>query len=497
MCSRLTLALLMAASILAPAASPLARAARRPNFLFIITDDQSPETLSCYGNTVCQTPHIDRLARRGIVLDDAHHMGAWSGAVCTASRTMIMTGRTVWRIPGARGPGLTRDRAFRLKAARESMPAIFNRAGYSTFRTCKQGNSFREANRLFTEHHDATRRGGSAMTGSQWHGDRVVEFLARRGKADGSGRANRKPFLIYMGFSHPHDPRNAPEDLARKYGASNQGPGKTVNPKSPPLPINYLPAHPFHHGHPNLRDEVKVQGVLKRRDPATIRNELGREYACIENIDNQVGRAIKQLEAIGELDNTYVVFTSDHGIAVGRHGLTGKQNLYEHTWKVPFIVTGPGIKPGSRASGYIYLLDVLRTFCDLADITPPESVEGRSFREVLEGKKQAVRDTLYGVYSGGTKPGMRAIKTGQFKLIKYDVLDGKVRRTQLFDLKANPREFLVEHRADAVAGLLDHRPKAEQVNLADDPRHAAKRKELEELLRREMKRLGDPYELSD
>ena len=151
MCSRLTLALLMAASVLAPAASPPARAARRPNFLFIITDDQSPETLSCYGNTVCQTPHIDRLARRGIVLDDAHHMGAWSGAVCTASRTMIMTGRTVWRIPGARGPGLTRDRAFRLKAARESMPAIFNRAGYSTFRTCKQGNSFREANRLFTE----------------------------------------------------------------------------------------------------------------------------------------------------------------------------------------------------------------------------------------------------------------------------------------------------------------------------------------------------------
>ena len=140
---------------------------------------------------------------------------------------------------------------------------------------------------------------------------------------------------------------------------------------------------------------------------------------------------------------------------------------------------------------------MLRTFCDLAGITPPETVEGRSFREVLEGKKQAVRTSLYGAYTGGTKPGMRAIKTGQFKLIKYDVLDGKVRRTQLFDLKANPREFLVEHHADAVAGLLDHKPKPEQVNLADDPRHAAKRKELEELLRREMKRLGDPYELSD
>ena len=495
--SRLTLALLVAATVLAPTTTSNIQAAkptvsRRPNFLFILTDDQSPETLSCYGNTVCQTPHIDRLAKRGIVLDDAHHMGAWSGAVCTASRTMIMTGRTVWRIPGARGPGLARNRAFRQQAAENSLPAIFNRAGYATFRTCKRGNSFREANELFTVHHDATRRGSDPETGSRWHGDHVVEYLDKRKQA-----GEKKPFLIYMGFSHPHDPRNAPVTLSRKYGADNKGPGPTVNPKAPPLPKNYLPAHPFHHGHLALRDEERVQGVLKRRDPATIRNELGREYACIENIDNQVGRVIEQLEATGELENTYVVFTSDHGIAVGRHGLVGKQNLYEHTWRVPFIVTGPGIKPGTRASGYIYLLDVLRTFCDLASITPPKSVEGRSFKDVLHGKKQAVRNTLYGVYTGGTKPGMRAIKTRRFKLIKYDVLDGTVRRTQLFDLKENPREFLVEHKARAVVGLLGHRPKAEQINLADDPQHAARRKELEDLLRREMKRLGDPYQLAD
>jgi len=494
MCSQFSLTLFGTIILLAAAATPPTHAAGRPNFLFILTDDQSPETLSCYGNTVCRTPHIDRLARRGIVLDDAHHMGAWSGAVCTASRTMIMTGRTVWRIPGARGPGLTSDRASRQQAARNSMPAIFNRGGYTTFRTCKRGNSFGEANQLFTTSHIATRRDGTPPTGSPWHGDRVMNFLAQRSGKDTTDRA---PFLIYMGFSHPHDPRNAPPLLARSYGASNSGPGKTVNPKSPPLPANYLPAHPFHHGHPNLRDEVKVQGVLRKRDPATIRNELGREYACIESIDRQIGRVIQHLETSGELENTYVVFTSDHGIAVGRHGLVGKQNLYEHTWRVPFIVTGPGIKPGTRASGYIYLLDVLRTFCDLAGITPPETVEGRSFRDVLEGKRSAVRTTLYGVYSGGTKPGMRAVKSGQFKLIKYDVLDGKVRQTQLFDLKQNPREFLVEHQTHSLVELLGHKPTSEQVNLADDPRHRAKRKELEELLQREMKRLGDPYQLSD
>ena len=88
---------------------------------------------------------------------------------------------------------------------------------------------------------------------------------------------------------------------------------------------------------------MNVQGVLKDRSRAAIRNELGREYACIESIDRQVGRVLDKLEAMGELDNTYVIFTSDHGIAVGRHGLVGKQNLYEHTWRVPLLVRGPGI----------------------------------------------------------------------------------------------------------------------------------------------------------
>ena len=100
-----------------------------------------------------------------------------------------------------------------------------------------------------------------------------------------------------------------------------------AHPDSPPLPENYLPAHPFPHGHPGLRDEVKVQGVMKRRDEPTIRNELGRQFACGENIDIQIGRVLDKLEEMGELDNTYVVYTSDHGMAIGRHGLQGKQNL--------------------------------------------------------------------------------------------------------------------------------------------------------------------------
>ncbi|QDT00602.1 sulfatase-like hydrolase/transferase [Adhaeretor mobilis] len=473
-----------------------AKAEERPNILFILTDDQAAHTLDAYGDQVCDTPNIDSLAEGGMHLTDAHHMGAWTGAVCTASRTMIMTGRTVWHLPNfdlAKARPLKKlDSPEVAEATQQSMPALFNAAGYDTFRTCKKGNSFNPANQLFQVRRDKTCRGG-AQPGSDWHGDQAINYLETRQATN-----DNDPFLMFLGFSHPHDPRNGPKELVAKYGAVNtKQPPTTVNPKAPKLPINYLPEHPFHHGHPKLRDEVAVQGVLKDRSEATVRNEIGREFACIEAVDIQIGRVLEKLKAMSELKNTYVIFTSDHGMSVGRHGLMGKQNLYEHTWRVPLLVQGPGIKPGSQASGYTYLLDVLPTICDFAGIEVPASVEGKSFRPVLEGKTERVRDILYGTYSGGTKPGIRAVKTDGWKLIKYDVLDGKVCETQLFNLHENPRELLAQHHTHEVVALTGNKPSPQQVDLAEDPAHAEKLQELEALLLAEQKRLDDPYRLWD
>ncbi len=458
----------------------------RPNILFILVDDQSPFDLKAYDpQSLLATPNIDRLAREGMVFDAAHHMGAWSGAVCTPSRHMIMTGRTVWHIPGAGNPNAKNPRLVPPKLAENTLPAVFNRAGYETMRTCKNGNSYEAANKLFTVRKTATRRGGTDDTGSAWHAEQVLDYLADRQKEKGI-----KPFLIYFGFSHPHDTRDGTPELLAKYGAVNHTDKETLppaNPKQPPLPVNYLAKHPFPHGHPKLRDEVAVSGVWERRDERTIRNELGREFACSENIDIQIGRVLQKLEAMGELDNTVVIYTSDHGMAIGRHGLQGKQNLYEHTWRVPFIVKGPGIKPGSRVPGNIYLLDLLPTLCDLAGIAPPATVEGVSFKPVLEGKQETVRDQLFGTYSGGTKPGIRCVKQGNWKLIKYDVLDGAVHRTQLFNLAKNPHEYLPEHARKA----------PQETDLAENPKFANKRRELESLLLKEMQRLDDPYRLWD
>jgi len=466
--------------------------ARRPNFLFIVVDDQSPLDLKVYNDrSPLDTPNIDRLARAGMVLDGAYHMGAFVGAVCTPSRHMVMSGRSLWHLPIA--PLAMQKGLCPPNLEQQTIPAVFNRAGYATMRTCKRGNSYEAANRLFAVRRDADKRGGTPETGSPWHGDQVMEYLQDR-----ESSKDTRPFLIYFGFSHPHDTRDGSPELLAKYGAVNhtdETEPPPANPKQPELPPNWLSEHPFPHGHPGLRDEAAVSGVWERRDERTIRNERGRYCACSENIDNQIGRVLDKLQAMGELDNTYVFYTADHGIALGRHGLQGKQNLYQHTWRVPLIVKGKGIQPGSRAIGNVYLLDVLATLCDLAGIEPPATNEGQSMKPVLTGEKATLRDVLYGAYCGGTKPGMRCVRQGDWKLIKYDCLNGAVRQTQLFNLKENPHEFLVEHQNPAVVALTGSEPTKEQVNLAGDDRYAAKLAELEALLLAEMRRVSDPWRL--
>ena len=473
----------MAAILIVGCAPKKNKTQKKPNFLFVLVDDQSPFDLQTYDpNSILQTPTIDKLAKHGVVFESARHMGSMNGAVCTPSRHMIMTGRTLWHLPKSAG---YRESLAPDSLEQQSIAAVFNRAGYKTMRTCKKGNSYAAANKQFTIVHDATKRGGTEESGSAWHAEQVLNYLSDREQAQ-----EKDPFFIYFGFSHPHDIRDGTPELLEKYGATNhtdQNSLPPASPKQPPLQENYLNAHPFFHGHPQLRDEERVSGVWKNRDEQTVRNELGLEYACSENIDIQLNKVLAKLEASGELDNTYIIYTSDHGMSIGRHGLMGKQNLYEHTWRVPFIVKGPGLEAGKRVKGNIYLLDVLPTLCELAGIDAPETVEGISFVPVLKGEKEVVRDVMYGVYAGGTKPGIRTVKKGDWKLIKYDVMDGAIRETQLFNLAENPNEYLPEH----------HKSEEMLINLANNPKYSAQLKEMEALLLEQMVFHDDPYRLWD
>lgn len=487
-------------SLLAATLCVAAPAAKRPNILYIVTDDQAAYDLKVYDKkSELDTPVIDRLAAEGMVIDGAHQMGAWCAGVCTPSRHMIMSGRTVWHVPDKSKQGrnpLGKDpKHVPADLANHTMAAVFNAAGYDTMRTCKKGNSYAAANQKFTVVRDATKRGGTDETGSAWHGKQVLDYLSKR-----EASKDEDPFLIYFGFSHPHDVRDGKPELLAKYGAVNHKDKNSLplaNPKQPKLPVSYLPKHPFDNTDINVRDEIGASGVWRNRDENTIRNELGREFACSENIDIQIGKVLEKLKQMGELENTYIVYTSDHGMAIGRHGLQGKQNLYEHTFRVPYIVKGPGIKAGTRKVGNIYHLDGLATLCDLAGIEAPKTSEGISFKPVLEGEKDTVRDVLYGIYSGGDKPGMRCVKKGDWKLIRYESNTSGVNITQLFNLADNPEELLIEHHDPAVIALTGNTPNPKQVNLAKDPAHSDKLKEMEQMLLEEMRSHNDPYRFSN
>ena len=153
-------------SLFALLAAPLV-AQSRPNILLIVVDDQSPFDLKIYDEgSPCRTPVIDALAAEGTVVDGAYQMGSWSGAVCTPSRHMIMSGRTVWHLPKR---GIRREQQNPLcpvDLPSKTLAAVFNRAGYDTMRTCKRGNSYKQANAQFTVVHDKTCRKADPKNGS-------------------------------------------------------------------------------------------------------------------------------------------------------------------------------------------------------------------------------------------------------------------------------------------------------------------------------------------
>lgn len=405
---------------------------KRPvNILFLFTDDQRWDTIGALGNPSIKTPVLDKLVDEGYKFDNTYCMGAWCPAVCLPSRIMVMTGRTMWRIPRRRKEAT--DLA--------TIPSVLKKAGYATFRSGKAGNVYDYANGQFDENTSNDNRGPFS---SKEHADRAIDFLRRHDSA--------RPFYVHVAFAKPHDPRLAPPRYMQMYDR-----GKL------PLPPNFLPRHPFDNGELYIRDEMLAPFP---RTPEVMRQHLGDYYACITYLDVQCGRILDALKQRGLADNTVVVFSSDQGLAVGgQHGLMGKQNLYECN-KPPLIFAGPGI-PRGRSDALVYLYDLLPTFCDLAGIEIPPTVEGKSILPIINGRKEKVRDWTFGAYMSC----QRMIRDGRFKLMKHHA--GGKKNIQLFDLQNDPHEMK---------------------NLADDPRYATDRGRLENLLLEARQWAGDPID---
>jgi arylsulfatase A-like enzyme len=420
--------------------------AAKPNILHIHADDHRADGARALGNPLLQTLNLDSLVERGMTFTHCYTMGSMIGAVCTPSRTMMLTGRSWQRIPGAP------DAAPNAKDPTTYLPRVIQAAGYQTWHMGKKGNGFPAGLAEFQTSVIDDAHGKDAETDrahcSQRLADRTIEFLKSR-----TASHEEKPFYIYIAPPVPHDPRSAEPQFHALY-----------DPAKIPLSPAFLPQHPFDNGEMTVRDEKLAPWPRTETDT---KQQNADYYSCVTGLDHHIGRIFAELKANGQWDNTIIIFSADNGLSLGEHGLFGKQNLYEFGgMHVPLVVAGPGI-PKGRSDAFVYLMDLFTTFAEFAGARIPDGVEGKSLAPILTGKQTKVRDVLY----TGYRNCQRAIRDERWKLIRYPLVD----RTQLFDLSNDPREL---------------------VNLADKPEHAAKVAELTKLLTNEMADRADKTPLT-
>jgi choline-sulfatase len=258
---------------------------------------------------------------------------------------------------------------------------------------------------------------------------------------------------MYLAFNAPHDPRQSPKEYVDRY------PLDRIK-----VPDGFLPEYPEKKAigaGKDLRDE---QLAPFPRDEHAVKVHRQEYYAIVTHMDTQVGRILDALEKSGKADNTWIIFTSDHGLACGHHGLMGKQNMYDHSLRVPFLVAGPGVKAGAKIDAPIHLQDAMATALDLAG-ADTKGVEFQSLLPMLKGGKGGL-DAVYAAYMDK----QRAVIDDGWKLILYP--EAKV--AKLFHLADDPLEL---------------------ENLAADPAMAGRKKALFAKFRELQKRYNDPLDL--
>lgn len=203
------------------------------------------------------------------------------------------------------------------------------------------------------------------------------------------------------------------------------------------------------------------------RTPEIVGDQLCEYYGLVTHLDEQVGRILRALQDSSQADNTYVVYTADHGLAMGSHGLLGKQNIYEQSMQCPLILSGPGIPRGESSDAFTYVHDTYATVCSFAGITPPQDVDSRNLTPIMHGTEKRVRDSVFLPFQNN----QRAINDGRWKLHIYPQINHQL----LFDLKSDPHEMN---------------------NLAENATHAVEVSRLTALMQSWRTRLGDEYPLS-
>lgn len=435
----------------------------KPNIVFIFADDHTYSAINALGNSEIITPNLNRLVRQGTTFTHAYNMGAWNGAVCAASRAMIISGRSVWDANAFRQTWKAN------KNYDKTWGKLMSSAGYDTYMTGKwhvdapadsifqnvvhirpgmprdawshQG-SIPNINQMLEngaskaeiraigynrpiDKNDSTWSATNKAYGGFWEGskhwsevlkDDALGFIKQTQTSD-------NPFFMYLAFNAPHDPRQAPQRFLDMY------PLEKIS-----LPKSYLPMYPFKDSignGPGLRDEALAPFP---RTEFAIKTHIREYYALITHLDEQIGVILDGLKATGKMDNTFVIFTSDHGLAMGRHGLLGKQSQFDHSIRSPFMILGPNIPKNKKVKADIYLQDAMATSLELAGIEKPDYIFFNSVMDLVDGTR--TKSHYDGIYNGYIKY-QRMVRKDGFKLIVYP----KLQKVLLFDLENDPEEM--------------------------------------------------------
>ena len=443
--------------------APTEKQTEKPNIVFIFADDLTYSAINALGNTEIQTPNLNTLVDGGTTFTHAYNMGAWDGAVCAASRAMMISGRSVWDV------NKFRKNWNKTEAIDKTWGKIMERAGYDTYMTGKwhvgapADSVFNNVvhvrpgmpqdswnrNNPIPFYKDLLKSGvprkdikaigynrplnvndtmwnpTDKKYGGYWEGGKHWSEVLKDdalGFID-SAKNSDKPFFMYLAFNAPHDPRQAPQDYIDKY------PLDAIS-----IPKSFIPMYPYKDAMgsgKDLRDEALAPFP---RTAYAVKKHTQEYYALITHLDHQIGVILEGLKASGKMDNTYIIFTADHGLAMGKHGLMGKQSQFDHSIRAPFMVVGPNVPKNKKINTDIYLQDAMATSLELAGVKKPEYVY---FNSVLDLINQENPKSHYnGIYGGYIKE-QRMIRKDGFKLIVYP----KIKKVLLFDMNSDPEEM--------------------------------------------------------
>ena len=417
------------------------------NVLFIIVDDLNCD-LGAYGNSIVNTPNIDRLASRGILFKNAHTQYPW----CGPSRASLMTGMYTnqtkitnnnMNLRNSIPDVITMGQRFRQQGYQSvrigkifhyDVPSAIGTSGnddiYSWDQTVNPyGRDKIEEYKVNTL--NPRKYGGTlswlAAEGTdneQTDGIAAIEAIKKLDDFDNS----QTPFFLALGFFRPHTPFVAPKKYFDLYDREKIA--------IPEISSDYLSTLP----------DPAVKSIRSQKNQLNMDKELAQEikeayYATISFVDAQVGRVLDYLENSGLDKNTIVVFTSDHGFHLGEHSHWQKQTLFESSTRIPLIISTPNIvNRGIVTNSPVELIDIYATLMDLTDIKPPKHVVGKSLKPIINHPNASVRKSSLTRWRNGY-----SIKTNRYRLTQwgsngelgYELYDHKNDKNELINLADN------------------------------------------------------------